>query len=157
MGGTLAGDEDIVAELSSIDPKVTESRRGRKEQGVRDSKEGGPLQSRRPVPSYLRASEGGPDPPRRQRTESILNKVRHTLFRCADVATRGNVDTVLYGDTFLTESTRPSGMSLHGMVCCILLGGQNWRLRSCGGRRSRSYSRRSRCLWRASCPRRLLR
>jgi hypothetical protein len=24
MGGTLAGDEDIVAELSSIDPKVTE-------------------------------------------------------------------------------------------------------------------------------------
>jgi len=27
MGGTLAGDEDIVAELSSIDPKVTESRR----------------------------------------------------------------------------------------------------------------------------------
>ena len=26
MGGTLAGDEDIVAELSSIDPKVTESR-----------------------------------------------------------------------------------------------------------------------------------
>lgn len=26
IGGTLAGDEDIVAELSSIDPKVTESR-----------------------------------------------------------------------------------------------------------------------------------
>ena len=25
MGGTLAGDDDIVAELSSIDPKVTES------------------------------------------------------------------------------------------------------------------------------------
>ena len=89
----------------------------------------------------------------RQGTESILKGARRTLFRCADVTTRRNVDTVLYGDTFLTESTRPSRMSLHGRVCCILLGRQNRRLRSCGGRRSRSYSRRSRYLWRASCPR----
>ena len=42
MGGTLAGDEDIVAELSSIDPKVTGSKE-RKKQGIRQPKKRGTL------------------------------------------------------------------------------------------------------------------
>ena len=33
MGGTTAGDEDIVAELSSTDPKVTGSRKKEKTRG----------------------------------------------------------------------------------------------------------------------------
>lgn len=57
--------------------------------------------------SRLRASEGGLDPPLRH-AESTLNEAKHTLFRCADDTTGGNVDTVPYGDTFLTQSTRPS-------------------------------------------------
>ena len=48
MGGTLAGDEDIVAELSSIDPKVTES--GGK-QDIRHSEKKETLQNWYPVSS----------------------------------------------------------------------------------------------------------
>jgi hypothetical protein len=138
MGGTLAGDEDIVAELSSIDPKVTESGRG---QDIRTPEEKEKLHKWYPVPSWLRAGAGGLAALGRQGTELILDETRRTLFRGTDITTRRNVNPVLYGDTFLTEGTQPSRMSLHGRVCCILWRRQSRRLRSCGGRRSRSYSR----------------
>ena len=138
MGGTLAGDEDIVAELSSIDPKVTGSREKNEGSDTRRREDVAEL-GFHAVPSARKRRRS--DPLGRQRTELILNEARHTLFRGTDVTTRGNVNPVLYGDTFLTEGTRPPGMSLHGRVCCILLGRQSGGLRSCRGRRSRGYSR----------------
>ena len=113
MGGTLAGDEDIVAELSSIDPKVTGSREKNEGSDTRRREDVAEL-GFHAVPSTRKRRRS--DPLGRQRTELILNEARHTLFRGTDITTRRNVNPVLYGDTFLTEGTWPPGMSLDGRV-----------------------------------------
>jgi hypothetical protein len=61
----------------------------------------GELVSHAILPTHKRRRS---DPLGRQRTELILNKARHTLLRGTDITTRRDVNSVLYGDTFLTES-----------------------------------------------------